>query len=519
MLLVRDGRRLWSRWVAWSRHSPGALICHPVALASLIVLVANDHLLKGLAPGVVTGKLSDIAGLVYFPLLVVAVLELVRRRSSVAARRDVLAAAACLVTAIAFVSIKTIPAATGLFNEALGWAQWVVGGGVLAGAPLVPTRGVTDPSDLVALPGLFVAFGVAGLRVGRTTSRPSRRLSALSLATIFVAGLASIATSPAMRSSSTDYEEAVQLTRDAPAVTRHLSLDIANRDAKLDSLDLVANAYSTGADRGQFETPGVLVTLVPDDVRGTVTASPRYLVPALTLFDACKTSCHEGVTVVVRLTDPELAAAGPIATNLKVDLFARASEEGTGAVDIDLGLVNDADRAFQGAPAVVAAQRSGSAHVGADAPQFQDEFDIVIAAAALQPPYGYPLIGEIAVWHDNKTAAGHPNALSSGFEFDSPLRPPDAHEYGWVSVGIGWLDEPLPPATVINLLPLCEADAECRIHASLTSIYEAYVNDPSESGASPVRGLIDFDWHVEVRLLTFDGRVLPEGPITFEPAG
>jgi hypothetical protein len=280
---------------------------------------------------------------------------------------------------------------------------------------------------------------------------------------------------------------------------------------------LIASTYSEGADRVRVETPGVLLTLVPDDVRGSVAASSRYLVPSLSFLEACKSSCHEGVTVIVRLTDPELAAAGPITTNLEVTLAARASEEGTGPVDIDLGLVNDAARAFQGAPVETAAQRSGSVHVGADAPQFETDFDIVIAPAALLLPYGYPLIGEIAVWHDNKTATGHPNALSSGFEFDSPLRPPDAYEYGWASVGIGWLDEPLPSATVINLLPLCEAEVECRIHATLTSVYEAYVNDPRESGQSPVRGMIDFDWHVEVRLLSFDGRVLPEGAITFEP--
>ena len=40
---------------------------HPVALAAIAVLVVNDHVLKSAYPGWLTGKLSDIAGLVFFP--------------------------------------------------------------------------------------------------------------------------------------------------------------------------------------------------------------------------------------------------------------------------------------------------------------------------------------------------------------------------------------------------------------------------------------------------------------------
>src|SRR5690606_18791254 len=49
----------------------------PVTVASVIVLLLNDHVLKQAWPGFVTGKLSDVAGLVVAPPL--AALLLLRR--------------------------------------------------------------------------------------------------------------------------------------------------------------------------------------------------------------------------------------------------------------------------------------------------------------------------------------------------------------------------------------------------------------------------------------------------------
>jgi len=47
----------------------GAWLGHPVTVVALLVLVVNDHVLKAAYPGVVTGKLSDAAGLVLAPPL------------------------------------------------------------------------------------------------------------------------------------------------------------------------------------------------------------------------------------------------------------------------------------------------------------------------------------------------------------------------------------------------------------------------------------------------------------------
>src|SRR5690242_20127817 len=65
----------------------GALL-HPLPLAAVAVLAINDHLLKGagVLPGWLTGKLSDIAGLFFFPLLLTA---LARGAWKLAAKRDI----------------------------------------------------------------------------------------------------------------------------------------------------------------------------------------------------------------------------------------------------------------------------------------------------------------------------------------------------------------------------------------------------------------------------------------------
>jgi hypothetical protein len=49
----------------------------PLPLGALCVLGANDWLFKGHAPGWLTGKLSDFAGLFVFPLVATAALDLV----------------------------------------------------------------------------------------------------------------------------------------------------------------------------------------------------------------------------------------------------------------------------------------------------------------------------------------------------------------------------------------------------------------------------------------------------------
>lgn len=127
------------------------LLLHPIALAAIALLVVNDHWLKYAHPSVVTGKLSDIAGLTFFPLLVLVALE------AVAPRRATIHLAAAM-TAVVFALVKCVPAATDVYRHALGFLQ----------SPLAPSPvdAVTDPTDLVALPCVLIAVAIRSRRLG-----------------------------------------------------------------------------------------------------------------------------------------------------------------------------------------------------------------------------------------------------------------------------------------------------------------------------------------------------------------
>ncbi|MCX4745182.1 hypothetical protein OG455_06550 [Kitasatospora sp. NBC_01287] len=118
---------------AWSAH-PGTVL-------AALLLVVNDHLLKRAAPGLITGKLSDGAGLLVAPpLLALALAPLVARRHA-----DRLAAAALTLTGLGFTLVKCTATGAALASQA-----WSVVGG--------PSTVLRDPTDLAALPGLGLAW-------------------------------------------------------------------------------------------------------------------------------------------------------------------------------------------------------------------------------------------------------------------------------------------------------------------------------------------------------------------------
>jgi len=112
-------------------------LLHPVTLASMVVLALNDHWWKAAWPGAVTGKISDFAGLVFFPVMLAA-LGLPR-------------SAAALATALGFAAVKTVPLANEAWNGAFGALYQALG--VAQGASLM-----RDPWDLIALPMVLVLF-------------------------------------------------------------------------------------------------------------------------------------------------------------------------------------------------------------------------------------------------------------------------------------------------------------------------------------------------------------------------
>jgi hypothetical protein len=156
------------------RPIPGDALLQPIAIGAIALLLLNDHVLKAVAPGLLTGKLSDVAGLVFFPLLLVAIAELALAAAGRWHGRDPrLITAAVGATGLVFAAVKVLPGAEALYEQVLGLAQWpfralagLISGGSAAG---LPTRVdlTRDATDLVALVALWVPMEVGARRAAR----------------------------------------------------------------------------------------------------------------------------------------------------------------------------------------------------------------------------------------------------------------------------------------------------------------------------------------------------------------
>src|SRR5512138_134848 len=60
---------------------------HPATVSSILLLLINDHVLKTVSPSWLTGKLSDFAGLFFFPFIVAAGLSILLKKFEIAPRR------------------------------------------------------------------------------------------------------------------------------------------------------------------------------------------------------------------------------------------------------------------------------------------------------------------------------------------------------------------------------------------------------------------------------------------------
>jgi outer membrane protein assembly factor BamB len=120
------------------RFDAARALTHPLWWGALLVLVANDHVLKGsgvLHPAV-TGKLSDVAGMMVAPVVLCALLGLRSRFAWV----------------LAHVAVGAVFSAVNLLPEAArAWSDLFASVGV-------PFRVWADPTDLLALPALAVAY-------------------------------------------------------------------------------------------------------------------------------------------------------------------------------------------------------------------------------------------------------------------------------------------------------------------------------------------------------------------------
>jgi hypothetical protein len=151
-------------------HEPADGLLHPVALLAIVVLGLNDQLFKDVWPGMVTGKLSDVAGMIFFPLVLQAAWEVVVARFDTRWKpsRRVLWFSV-VATAVVFSIIQLFPWATMAYRHGLGALQWpffavwaLLSGDVLP--PLHVVSVVADPWDCLAVPFVLVAVFVSRRR-------------------------------------------------------------------------------------------------------------------------------------------------------------------------------------------------------------------------------------------------------------------------------------------------------------------------------------------------------------------
>lgn len=137
------------------RLPPIPELTSPLALGAVALLALNDHWLKRAWPGLVTGKLSDLAGCFVLPLFLSALLACATRWPL--ARRLAVGAGA---TVVFFTALKLSPAVAGAVARALDLSALGLGGW--------RSRIVADPTDLVALPCAWLA-AIWGRRAGRSS--------------------------------------------------------------------------------------------------------------------------------------------------------------------------------------------------------------------------------------------------------------------------------------------------------------------------------------------------------------
>ena len=140
---------------------PAGELLHPLSLLAVALLVVNDWLFKGgVLPGWLTGKLSDLAGLVFAPLLATALVDCAlfaafRLGADVdpSLRRGKLAVGIAVV-GLGFTLVELAAPVTRLYLDVVG----------VLGRPAAATR---DPSDLLALPALLLAWWIGRGEIAR----------------------------------------------------------------------------------------------------------------------------------------------------------------------------------------------------------------------------------------------------------------------------------------------------------------------------------------------------------------
>ena len=463
---------------------PGDLLLHPIAVLAVVVLVINDHVLKPLTPGLLTGKLSDVAGLLFFPLLLVSVVELAAlalRRRPPDRRRLVLGS--IVTTGLVFGLVKTTAAGSLAFGWSVGIAQWLTSAGPMRGDALRPIAVATDPGDLIAMAALvgawFVARGDHAIRSPGKTWRSvdaRRTPSRTAVLMLVVASLATMASGNGFRGQQAmvTWDEPIHLDDVNTAATRHLSYDVDTRDYSVKSIQLSPEIDPSVV--WMAAKPGMTLTVLPDE--------PSVGASTGDLTKTCVPSCHGGATLLVRLTG---SAPEGVDLTLHASLIALTNSEDP-KFEPSLALRNDVELAFNGNPSTQVAKTQGTFHVTTATPKAKQRLEIRIAAAALKAPLEYPLVATVEVYYQTT-------------EMEHADVPPS-------NLTIGEQDIPLYtglPYPSFDVLSMCKAGHTCEIPVVIRSEFSSQ----STVGVKPVAGSAELVWRIRVRLEAFDGRKLP----------
>ena len=141
-----------------------ATLLHPIVLIALAAWMVNDHVLKMVFPGTITGKLSDVASLIVFPLLPVAIAQIARGRNAALGNKWLVASV--LATGFVMATINLFDCAAWVYRWGLGALQWpartlypwLATGSTLSVHPVELTM---DATDLLTLPALLVPLLLA----------------------------------------------------------------------------------------------------------------------------------------------------------------------------------------------------------------------------------------------------------------------------------------------------------------------------------------------------------------------
>ncbi len=140
------------------QQTPGALLIQPASVLAVALLVLNDHVLKDLWGNTTTGKLSDIAGVFLFPLLILSIVRLLDPFRPGIGQGPLAAASAAALTGAGFAAVKLLGPVGDSYATTVGAVRWLA---LLGTGGLRPIEVVRDPTDLLVLPVLIASYVLA----------------------------------------------------------------------------------------------------------------------------------------------------------------------------------------------------------------------------------------------------------------------------------------------------------------------------------------------------------------------